>query len=407
MRRSSLWTVLVALGMVAAACSSEATETLTEEPTDAAASPSAAVTGGEETPVLAPGTIVTVVGTGEIGTEGVGGPATDVQLKTPTDVAFDADGNLYIADSGNHRVLSVDPAGIVVVVAGKLTSVGNPDSGFSGDGGPAAAAELNSPHSIAVGSDGNLYIADQENHRVRRIDQNGIITTVAGTGEGGFSGDGGPATEADLSRPVGLALDAQGNLYVADFNHRIRVVGGDGTITTIAGTGEGFGDLGFSPDGTPAAEALLGTPLGLAIDGSGRLYFSEGENRRIRFIDAEGLLQTVAGNGEDHFSGDGGPATEAGFDAATADLSFDAAGNLYLAVTDGALAMVGGGHRVRMVDPDGIITTLAGTGVAGYSGDGGPATEAQLTGNSGVAIGPDGNLYIADGGNHVIRMVVP
>ena len=351
---------------------------------------------------LAPGTIVTVVGTGQpgIGNEGLGGPATEARLRGPIDLAFDADGNLYIAGRFSHRILRVDPSGILTIAAGKLTERGTV-RGFSGDGGPATEAELHNASAIAVGRNGNLYISDSGNHRIRMVDADGIITTVAGTGEQGFSGDGGPATQAALNDPLGLASDGQGNLYFWDSgNYRVRMVDEAGIITTVAGTGE----RGSSPDGTPAIEASLGSPSdhpqGLGFDAAGRLHITDLGNSRIWMIDSEGRLRAVAGSGETAYSGDGGPATEAGLNGPMG-IAIGPDGSLYIATHTHAAE----GHRVRVVDRDGIITTIAGTETAGYSGDGGPATEAELNIPAAVAIGPDGNLYIADSANRVIRMV--
>ena len=344
---------------------------------------------------LAPGTIVTVIGTqSRVSSKGLGGPAIEARLGTPIDLAFDADGNLYIAELFSPQILRVDVSGILTVAAGQ------PQSGFSGDGGPATEAELHNASAIAVGPDGNLFISDSGNHRVRMVDTDGIITTVAGTGEQGFSGDGGPATQASLNNPLGLVVDGQGNLYMWDAgNLRIRMVDTDGIITTVAGTGE----RGSGPDGAPAIEASLGNPnfhpQGLAFDPAGRLHITDLGNSRIWMIDPEGRLRAVAGSEESAYSGDGGPATEAGLNLPL-DIALGPDGSLYIATH----THLSEGHRVRRVDRNGIITTIAGIGTNGYSGDGGPATEAELI-PAAVAIGPDGNLYIADAGNHVIRMV--
>ena len=353
---------------------------------------------------LAPGIIVTVVGTGELvsGSAEASGPATEFPLRLPVGLVFDADGNLYIAERFNHRVLKVDPSGIVTIFAGKLDENGRPKAGFSGDGDPATDAELRNAQAIAVGPDGSLYISDSGNQRIRRVDTDGIITTVAGTGQRGFSGDGGPATQAELDNPLGLVLDAEGNLYFWDArNFRVRRVDSDGIITTVAGTGE----AGSSPDGTPAVEASLGNPtdhmpIGLDFDPSGRLHITDLGNNRIWMIDEEGRLRAVAGNGEDTYAGDEGPATEAGLNQPL-DIAIGPDGTLYITTHTHARE----GHRLRMVNQAGIITTIAGTETAGYSGDGGPATEAELSIPAGVAIGPDGNIYIADAANNVIRMV--
>ena len=384
----------------APATTTAATTAPTSAPPEVTTSPS---TAAEAPADLAPGTIVTVVGTGQPGAKGVGGPATEAQLRVLSDLAFDADGNLYIAEKNYHWILRVDSSGILTVAAGRLTERGTAVSGFSGDGGPATEAELHNANAIAVGPDGNLYISDSGNHRVRMVDADGIITTVAGTGERGFSGEGGPATEASLNNPLGLAVDGQGNLYFWDAgNFRIRMVDADGIITTVAGTGE----RGSSPDGTPASEASLGDPtdhkpIGLDFDPAGRLHITDVGNSRIWMIDPEGRLRAVAGSGESTYSGDGGPATEAGLNQPM-DIAFGPDGSLYIATHTHASVE---GHRVRMVDRDGIITTIVGTETAGYSGDGGPADEAELRIPAGVAFGPDGNLYIADAANRVIRMV--
>ena len=372
---------------------------------------------GSWPPKVAPGTIKTVVGTGRYGFGGLGGPANKAELQLPIDLAFDDSGNLYIAERHNHRILKVDTSGIVTVAAGTVDEKGLAQSGFSGDGGPATEAKLNFADAIAAGPDGTLYIADAGNNRIRMVDEDGTITTVAGNGAAGFSGDGGPATEASLAYPRGPTVDRDGTLYFLDSNSfRIRKVDEGGTITTVAGTGT----VGFTPDGTPAAKAQFRfvddelergdhSPAGLALGRGGVLLFPDHDNHRVRMIDARGLVRTVAGNGEFEFSGDGGPATKAGL-LGPLDVAIDAEGNIYIGTHDHT---GGGGHdlapcgsnRVRMVTPKGIITTVAGSNEGGYSGDGGPATKAQLNIPAGVAIGPDGNLYIADAENNRIRMV--
>ena len=332
--------------------------------------------------------ITTVVG-GGIG-EGV--PATSASLNSPLGVAVDASGNLFIADSGNHRVRRVDGATVVIA-----TVAGSGTSGFSGDGGPATSASLNSPQGVAVDGAGNLFIADFSNHRIRRVDAaTGVITTVAGTGVAGFSGDGGPATSASLGFPRGVAVDASANLFIADLNNsRIRRVdGATGVITTVAGTGA----TGFSGDGGPATSASLGFPVGVAVDASGILFIADTANHRIRRVDAAtSVITTVAGDGTFGFSGDGGLAT-------SASLTFphgvvvDTLGNLFIADT--------ANHRIRRVDAaTSVITTVAGTGTVGFSGDGGPATSASLGSPWRVTVDPSGILFIADSGNHRIRKV--
>ena len=332
------------------------------------------------------GTITTVAGTGEEGFSGDGGPAEQARLDFPRGVAVDGSGNLFIADRANHRIRRVDPAGTITTIAG------TGERGYSGDGGPADQARLDSPVGVAVDGAGNLFIADTFNQRIRRVDPAGIITTIAGTGGFGFSGDGGPADQARLAFPVGVAVDGAGNLFIADEgNHRIRRVDPAGTITTIAGTG-GFG---FSGDGGPADQARLDSPVGVAVDGAGNLFIADTLNHRIRRVDPAGSITTVAGTAE---RGDGGPAEQARL-YFPSGVAVDGAGNLFVADQDN--------QRIRRVDRTGTITTVAGTGERGFSGDGGPADQARLYFPSGVAVDVAGNLFIADRRNHRIRRVDP
>ena len=333
------------------------------------------------------GTITTIAGTGELGFSGDGGPAVEAELYDPAGVAVDSAGNLYIADSGNQRIRKIDSTGTITTIAG------TGELGFSGDGGPAVEAELRSPRGVAVDSAGNLYIADSRNRRIRKVDSTGTITTIAGTGEFGFSGDGGPAVEAELHSPHSVAVDSAGNVYITDSSdRRIRKVDSTGTITTIAGTGE----FGFSGDGGPAVEAELYDPLGVAVDSAGNVYIADYRNRRIRKVDSTGTITTIAGTGEFGFSGDGGPAVEAEL-RSPYGVAVDSAGNVYIAdVSD---------QRIRKVDSTGTITTIAGTGECCFSGDGGPAVEAELRNPYGVAVDSAGNLYIADSGNQRIRKI--
>ena len=318
-------------------------------------------------------------------------------------IALDGTGNLYIAgtkESLRHQVRRVDAAtGGLAAVAG--TGV----EGFSGDGGLATLAQLNTPGAIALDGAGNLYIADGGNHRVRKVDaQTGIITTVAGTGVEGFSGDGGLATQARLNIPEsgtlvrggGLAADGAGNLYITDGgNHRVRKVDAQtGIITTVAGTGA-YGDSG---DGGPATRARLRGPGGLAVDGAGNLYIADSGNNRVRKVDAATqVITAVAGTGARGDSGDGGPATRARI-ATLTDLAVDGMGNLYIADDNS--------QRVRRVDArTGIIRTVAGTGARGDSGDGGLATEAAFYEPATVAVDGTGNLYIVDYSVERVRKV--
>jgi sugar lactone lactonase YvrE len=352
-------------------------------------------------------TINTVAGSGAASFSGDGGPAAEAGLNSPTGIAFDELGNLYIPDRLNHRVRKVIvQTGIIATIAGSgLTGPAN--GGYAGDGGPATEARLNLPGDVAVDGSGNVYIADTYNHRIRQvITSTHAITTVAGTGAAGYSGDNGPAAEAELRNPAAVAVDGMGNLYIADANNnRIRnVLAATGIITTVAGSGPiGHAAGGFSGDGGPAANAQLNYPVGVAVDSMGNVYVADAYNHRIRQIRAvSGVITTVVGSGpvgpdNGEFGGDGGPATEARLNFPV-DVSVDASGNLYVADT--------GNHRVRMVlAATGVITTIAGTGVPGYGGDGGPAVEAALNLPAGIEVDGAGHVYIADQDNHRVRRV--
>ncbi|MBD2700854.1 hypothetical protein IC229_09405 [Spirosoma sp. BT702] len=325
------------------------------------------------------------------GYDGDGGPALSAQLFDPAGLALDGIGNLYIADQNGYRVRKVNTSGIISTAAG--TGV-NGNGGYSGDGGSGISAQLNTPGSMVVAGDGNLYIADSRNNRIRKLNKSGVITTVAGTGSGGYSGDGGLAIAAQLYSPTGLAVDGTGNLYFSDvFNSRVRKVNTAGIITTVAG-GSGSGPGG---DGGLATAAQLYYPAGLAVDGAGNLYIADQGNYRIRKVDAAtGIITTVAGTGTAGFGGDGGAATSAQLND-PADIAFDANGNLYIADQSN--------QRVRKINTSGVITTVAGNGNYGYSGDGGLATSAQLWSPVGVAVDVTGNLYIAERLNHRVRKV--
>jgi hypothetical protein len=344
---------------------------------------SGAVTGGATSPIPM---ITTVAGTGVAGFGGDGGPATDAQLNNPVGLGVDSAGILYIADYRNHRVRKVTLDGMITTVAG--TGV----AGFGGDGGPATSAQLDLPAGVDVDSAGNLYIAENNNHRVRKVTPDGVITTVAGTGVTGFGGDGGPATDAQLNNPAEVMVDSAGTLYIADFNnHRVRKVTPDGVITTVAGTGV----AGFGGDGGPATDAQLNGPAGVVMDSAEALYVSDLFNHRVRKVTPDGVITTVAGTGVAGFSGDGGPATAAQLNTLVR-IALDSADALYIADRSN--------HRVRKIGQDGVITTVAGTGIAGFSGDGGPATDAQLDTPLGVAVDSAGTLYIADH-NERVRQV--
>ena len=298
---------------------------------------------------------------------------------------------IYFSDVGNSRIRRVD------LTTGVITTVAGGGSGDLGDGGPATDATFSS-HPMRVTGDraGNLFVADAHHARIRRIDTAAnTITTIAGCGIEGYSGDGGPAVHARIASPHGSALDRHGNIYIADLkNDRIRKVDAStGTITTVAGTG----DHGYSGDGGPATEAMLASPIAVFATADGDLYIVDHRNSRIRKVNAAtGIITTVAGTGEQGFHGDGGPATQAAI-SLPRDVALDADGSLYIA--DGA------NNRVRKVDPDGTITTVAGTGRADYSGDGGPAHNANLSMPYSIALDRDGNLYVVDTGNRRIRKI--
>ncbi len=373
------------------------------------------------------GIITTVAGTGVQGYSGDGGAATAAQLNNPYSVVIDKSGNLYIADNGNNRIRKVDPTGIITTVAGNgiagyggdgalatnaqlygpraitldgssnlyiadynngrirkvrptgiiITIAGNPCYKCSnGDGGPAAAAKVESPTGVAVDVAGNVYISQAPFASVRKIDTDGIITTAVGTYSSGFSGDGGPATAAKLNYPSGLAIDAKNNLLIVDNqNNRIRQVNSANSINTIAGTS----NPNFGGDGRPATLARLFKPTSVAVDGNGTIYIADTGNDRIRQVDSTGIITSLSGSGY--------------------GITVDAGGNIYMAVPDS--------HVIRKRTPEGLITTVAGTGVQGYSGDGGAATAAQLKYPSSVAVDKLGNLYIADVSNNRIRKVDP
>ncbi len=339
-------------------------------------------------PGLTPSGLAQVINTvAGNGSENV--PAISAQLSDPFGVAVDGSGNLYIADRANHRIRKVSPSGMITTVAGTGAV------GYSGDGGQATCARLYSPFGVAVDGSGNLYIADFGNCRIRKVNTLGVITTVAGNGTYGYGGDGGPATSAVLNYPLDVAVDGSGSLFIADrSNNRIRKVSTAGVITTVAGTG----NQGYSGDGGQATSARLNFPHNVAVDGIGNLYISDTQNNRIRKVDMSGAISTIAGTGIGGYSGDGGPATSAQLDFPYS-IVVDISGNLFIADNYN--------HRIRKVNTSGVISTMAGTGGGGYSGDGGPATSADLYSPFGLAIDGSGNLYIGDHFNNRIRKVNP
>jgi sugar lactone lactonase YvrE len=332
------------------------------------------------------GTVTTFAGNGTFGNSGDGGPATAASIGDPNNVAIGSQNKIYFSDS-NSVVRMVDSAGIIHTVAGNGTS------GFSGDNGPATSAQFSSTQGVALDSHGNLYIADEFNNRVRKVDSTGTITTFAGNGINDNSGSGGPATSAGLSTPTGLVV--RGNtLYISTFSNLIWTVD---LTTQIINIAAGNGNLvpgGFNGDGNTALSTRFLTPEGMAFDAAGNLIVADSGNNRIRMINPAQIVSTLAGG----FIGDGGQATDASLNTGfNAHVAFDAGGNLYIADARN--------NRVRKVTPAGVISTFAGNGFSGYTGDGGLATNAMLTGPESVTVDNQGNVYIADDGNEVVRKV--
>jgi uncharacterized protein (TIGR03437 family) len=313
----------------------------------------------------------TTAGTAEI--IGDGGTAEAARLLAPSGLAYDREGNLYIADERAHRIRRVTPAGLITTFAG----IGK--AAYSGDGGPAVKAGLNAPRGLAFDSNGFLYVADAGNHAVRKIAPSGTIVSVAGNGFSGFRGDGGPATAALLQSPSGVAVDPNGDIFIADTaNHRVRRINKGGVITTYAGSGT----AGMAFEGSAAVFAQLNEPRGLAFDASGNLYIADSGNNRIRRVDLTGLLSTI-----------GGPELTAPRGVAVA-----VDGSVYVADTSG--------HRIAQISDAGV-TSIAGEGTAGFRGDGGPAAGAQFQFPAAVAFDSYGNLAVADLGNSRVRQLRP
>jgi sugar lactone lactonase YvrE len=388
------------------------------------------------------GLISTFAGTGICGYSGDGGPAASAMLNGPAGLATDRFGNLFVADQGNSRIRKITPSATITTIAGNGTA------GYSGDGGPATQANLGSPGAVSVDPSGNVYIGDSNFFVIRKVDTGGIIHTAAGNGTYGFSGDGGPATSAQITSPTAVVADGSGNFYVADSgNYRVRRVDFSGTITTWAGGGSTFnggsggpatgaglgvtdallmaggklyisttgniwsvdqstqiinliagnssGAGGFNGDGNAALSTNFYYPSGMILDGRGNLLVVDSTNDRVRKIDSSQIVTTIAGG----YLGDGAPATAASLNLAYlgGHTAVDADGNLYIADTNN--------NRVRKVSPTGTITTFAGTGISGYSGDGGPATSATLNAPTAVVLDGAGNILIGDNGNGAIRKV--
>ncbi|GEM_PF-230859 len=339
--------------------------------------------------------MITYAGNGIVGFSGNGGPAIDATFNNLQQMVFDSAGNMYIAEYRNHVIRKVAANGIV------STFAGNGTAGYSGDTGQATNAQLNGPTGVALDGNGNLYISEYDGNRIRKVNiSSGVITLVAGStlGTAGSSGDNGPAVNALLNNPFGIASDSAGNIYIADrTNHRVRKINTSGTITTVAGTGQ----ANYFGDGGPAINAPLDTPCAVALDAAGNLYIADQANQRIRRVDmTTGYITTFAGNGNPGFGGDGGPAIYANL-YNPIGLAFDAQGNMYIADLSN--------QRIRQVTPFGTIYTVAGNGTNGYSGDGGLATSAEISSAQFVAVNPlNNNLYLSDNGDtHVRELVAP
>lgn len=314
-----------------------------------------------------------------------------LRLVYPNGLALDPEDNLYISDMGTHRILKLDRQRRLTVIAG------TGEGGFGGDGGPAVKAQLFSPHDLAFDAEGYILVADTFNHRIRRIDRQGVITTVAGNGKTEYSGDNGPALKASFNNPQSIALDPDGNILVADtHNYVVRKVDRSGMIRTFAGSVPGF-----SGDGGPANKAQLSLPMAVAVAPDGSVFISDAGNSRVRRVSIDGKIQTLVGYGPGEgvygagFAGDGGPPEKAKIFSAT-DLEVDHAGSLYISDS--------GNNRIRVIR-NGIITTIAGSGRVGFGGDGDKALAAELNTPQKIVIAKDGAVYIADRANHRVRKV--
>ncbi len=331
-------------------------------------------------------TISTYAGNGSLGYSGDGGPATAAELNTNFEL-FSQGGDVYIADNQNHRGRVVNTSGVITTFAG------NGFRGYTGDGGMATAAELSNPASTLMDAMGNIYECDWGSSTVRMINTSGVISTFCGTGTSGYNGDGGAATAAQLNSPVGLAMDASGNIYIGDrYNYRIRMINTSGIIYTIAGNGT----PGYSGDGGPATAAEMSGVNGICTDLNNNVYIADYGNDVVRMVNTSDIITTFAGNGDPAYSGDGGPATAAELNTPMGVCS-DPAGDIFIADHSNS--------RIREVLTNGIIYTVVGNGFGGFSGDGGSATAAEINFPSGVCLDASGNVYVSDQGNERVRKV--
>ncbi len=330
--------------------------------------------------------IATIAGTTAAGFSGDNGPATAAQVYGPLGIAVDSAGNIYFADRFNDRLRKINTAGVITTIAGTGTG------GYNGDDIAATTAQLNDPFGVAVDNAGNVYVAEHSNHRVRKISSMGIITTVAGTGTSGYNGDGIAATAAQLNEPRGVAVDKFGHLFIADqANNRVRQVTlSTGIISTIAGSGV----QGFGGDGGPATAAMLNGPYAMAADTLQNLYICDVDNQRIRKINWAGVITTVAGTGIGSYNADGIPATAAQLNEPIG-VAINASGELFIADA--------WNERIRKVDQSGIISTYAGIGTAGLGADSVAAAACAFYNPYGIAINQAGYVYICDQSNQRIR----
>lgn len=334
--------------------------------------------------------INTIAGNGTQGFSGDGALATVAQLYYPSGGTLDKAGNYIFADAGNNRIRKIN-AGVISTIAGSSSI-----AGYTGDGGQATLAQMYSPSAVVLDTAGNMYITDTYNNCIRKVDKTGIITTIAGNPTAGYTGDGGPAVNAQLDYPVGLAIDKNNNLYIADVdNQAIRKIDTAGIITTVAGMGPT--QAGYTGDGGPAIAARMNYPYGISVDADGNLIISDTRNMVVRKVDTLGIITTIAGNSFAGSGGDGGPALSASLNQPYS-AAYDYNGNLYIVDTWNSL--------IRKVNTSGIITTIAGNNTTGgYSGDGGPAINASLNKPTALCIDSLNNIYIADGSNMRVRYI--
>lgn len=334
--------------------------------------------------------ITTIAGNGTAGYSGDSALAVNALISHPNQLAFDQAGNLYIAEDYNNIIRKIDVLGNIYTVAGNGTA------GFSGDGGLAVNAQLDRATGVAVDKFGNIYICDADNHRIRKVNTAGIISTIAGTGVDGYSGDSSLATAAEIGFCSSICLDTAGNIYFATqtTGYCVRKIDAAGIITTVAGTGVS----GYNGDGILAVNAQLKAPAAVFVDASNNLYIGDLYDFRIRKVNAAGIISTIAGTGAPGSGGDGGPATSAQLFYPYGIVA-DAAGNVYICES--------GNNKIRKINPSGQMSTFAGVGgfFGGYSGDGGAPLLAQFTNPSAITLDAAGNVYVGDFGNNAVRKI--